>query len=326
MPFLVETCEAVTDAARFLQANRADLDDLLLTHGAILFRGFGIASVDRFSAVVDALKNQALAYEYRSTPREKLGRDIYTASEYPAKHAIPMHCENAYQQDWPTKLLFACTQPSETGGQTPLADMVGVTKRLSPACLDAFAKKGVCYVRNYHDGIDLSWQNVFQTESRDEVDALCRRMNIDFEWVDDERLRTKQVAQGVARHHSLDLTLFFNQASLFHVSSLGEETAASMMDSFDVDDLPRHACFGDMTQIPADYLAEIRAAYDAEKIFFDWQKGDFVLVDNMQVAHGREPFTGQRQILASLCDPYLQRIQANPPVAQDLSDRSRRIA
>ncbi|UFZ02690.1 TauD/TfdA family dioxygenase [Bradyrhizobium ontarionense] len=305
LPLVVRPVRDDLEAGPFLRANRAAIDHLLLQHGAILFRGFSIDSVERFEVVIQALTNEALAYEYRSTPREKLGGATYTASEYPAMHTIPMHCENAYQRDWPTKLLFACARAPRTGGQTPLADMVAVMSRISPDCFDSFRTKGVAYLRNYHDGLDLSWRNVFQTESREEVGAICRRLEIDFEWVDDgERLRTRQLAQGVARHHALDQTIFFNQAHLFHVTSLGRETADALIETFGLEDLPRHACFGDGSEIPSAQLAEIRAAFEAEKVHFDWQQGDVLLVDNMQVAHGREPFTGDRLILASLCDAY----------------------
>jgi len=304
MPLVVRPVRTNLEVGQFLLANRAAIDHLLLQHGAILFRDFAVDTVERFDVVIHALTRQALAYEYRSTPREKLGSAIYTASEYPARHTIPMHCENAYQRDWPTKILFACAHPALTGGQTPLADMIAVSRRLSADCFESFRAKGVCYVRNYHEGMDLSWQNVFQTEARDEVGAICRRMGIDFDWVDGERLRTRQLAQGVTRHHVLDRDIFFNQAHLFHVSSLGTEAADSLIETFGLDALPRHACFGDMTEIPSVQLDEIRAAFDAEKVHFDWQQGDFVLIDNMQVAHGREPFTGKRRILASLCDAY----------------------
>lgn len=316
LPLLIEPATDHDDTSDILLKNRREIENLLLEHGAILFRGFNVFSIADFGRVVDVLKQSTLAYEYRSTPRKQLGHEIYTASEYPAKHVIPMHCENAYQRDWPTKLLFACSQPSETGGQTPLADMVLVSQRLSKACFDAFAKKGVCYIRNYHEGIDLGWQDVFQTEDQGEVEAMCRRMNIDFEWVDGERLRTRQTAQGIARHHVLDREVFFNQAHLFHVSSLGKETSEALIETFGVDDLPRHACYGDMTQIPDEYLAEINAAYNAEKIAFDWVKGDLVLIDNMQIAHGRESFTGKRQILTSLCDPYSQRARPQNALAE----------
>jgi len=51
-------------------------------------------------------------------------------------------------------------------------------------------------------------------------------------------------------------------------------------------------------------IDEIRKAYDSETVKFDWQRGDLLLVDNMLVAHGREPFTGDRRVLVAMAEPF----------------------
>ena len=51
-------------------------------------------------------------------------------------------------------------------------------------------------------------------------------------------------------------------------------------------------------------LAELRAAFDAETVSFDWKAGDVLLLDNMLAAHGREPFVGPRVVQAVMADPY----------------------
>jgi hypothetical protein len=69
-------------------------------------------------------------------------------------------------------------------------------------------------------------------------------------------------------------------------------------------ELPRNAHYGDGTPIEASFLDEIRAAYREETVTFAWQEGDILLVDNMLVAHGREPFVGPRKILVGMSEPY----------------------
>jgi alpha-ketoglutarate-dependent taurine dioxygenase len=233
-----------------------------------------------------------------------MDQGVYTATEYLAHLAIPMHCECAYQRDWPMKLVFGCLQPATTGGETPLARTARVTDRIDPLIVQMFRDRGVLYVRNYGQGVDLPWENVFQTTSRAEVDAYCRREGIDVEWLPDDRLRTRQVCQGVARHPRTGQTLFFNQAHLFHISSVDEETRSSMLDLFDEADLPRNAFFGDGSRIDEPILENIRAAFAAESVAFQWEQGDVLLVDNMLVAHGRRPFTGPRQVLVSMGEPF----------------------
>ena len=91
---------------------RAWIDDALLQHGALLFRGFGIETTDAFEPVSRAMCDRLADYMYRSTPRTNVGSQVYTATEYPADTTIPMHNENAYQRSWPMKLLFCCVQPA----------------------------------------------------------------------------------------------------------------------------------------------------------------------------------------------------------------------
>jgi hypothetical protein len=33
-----------------------------------------------------------------------------------------------------------------------------------------------------------------------------------------------------------------------------------------------------------------------------WQKGNFLLPDNMMIAHGRSPFSGARQVLVGMAE------------------------
>jgi len=157
----------------------------------------------------------------------------------------------------------------------------------------------VMYVRNYGAALDLSWQNVFQTEDRDEVEAYCRSAEIEFEWKSDDELRTRQVCQAIATHPDTGEQVWFNQAHLFHISSLGEQVRESLLAS-SAGEPPRNACYGDGSPIEDAALAEIRAAYDRETVVFPWQPRDVLLLDNMLAAHGRRPYRGARKIVVGM--------------------------
>ena len=49
-----------------------------------------------------------------------------------------------------------------------------------------------------------------------------------------------------------------------------------------------------------DVLSHIREAYEQEKIIFKWQKGDIMLLDNVLMAHGREPYKGERKVAVAM--------------------------
>ena len=304
LPLLVQATKPDISLEKWIIQNRDLVDFRLLEHGGILFRGFDLSDAMAFEQVVDSVSGEALDYVYRSTPRTSLGNKIFTATEYPAKQNIPLHNESAYQRDWPMRLLFYCVQPATQGGETVIADMVKVTSRIDPTIRDEFVAKSVMYVRNYGSGLDLTWQTVFQTENKIEVEQYCRSHQITFDWKPDQCLRTRQICQVMARHPETGDHVWFNQAHLFHISGLEPKPRAALLAVFSEEDLPRNAYYGDGSPLDEGVLEHIREAFRAETTSFPWQAGDILLLDNMLSAHGRSSYQGARKVLVAMTDSY----------------------
>jgi hypothetical protein len=288
----------------WLKANYRLVEGCLNEHGAMLFRDFDMQGIDTFELIVKSLFDEPLDYIYRSTLRTAVGDRIYTATEHPADQHIPLHNENSYQHNWPMRLVFCCLHPADQGGETTLAVTSKVTNRIDPYVREKFHKKKIAYVRNYGIGVDLPWQVVFQTDSHDVVERYCNSNLIDYEWKPDGGLRTIQACHALARHPRTACELWFNQAHLFHISSLDKELRADLENIFKEADLPRNVYYGDREPIEEDILEHIREAYEAEKILLRWQSGDVLLLDNMSVCHGRMAYKGKRNVLVAMALPY----------------------
>jgi alpha-ketoglutarate-dependent taurine dioxygenase len=285
------------------KANSESVQRLVAENGALLIRGLNIFSSKQFGEILEIFFGGGLLeYKYRSTPRTGLKGNVYTATEYPANEVIPQHNENSYSRSWPNRIGFLCMLPPKEGGRTPISKSNLIYRLLPDHIKRKFEDKGVQYVRNYSN-LDLSWTEVFQTNDKREVEAYCIANQLEFEWLENDELRTVQVNPAVVEHPVTGEKLWFNQAHLFHITNLSEEMRTVLLDAYGEDRLPRNTYYGDGTPIPIEDLEVIRELYEQTKIGFDWQRNDLLLLDNMAYTHGREAYTGPRKILTGMACP-----------------------
>jgi alpha-ketoglutarate-dependent taurine dioxygenase len=291
------------DLVSWASSNRDSIESRLSQHGAILFRNFNVDSVSVFEDVIAATSQEPMDYGDRTSPRDQVSGRIYTSTTHPADQTILLHNENSYSWKWPAKIYFHCVVAPPEGGETPIADCRKVLQRISPELRQLFEQRQVMYVRNFGDGFGLPWQAAFGTKEKQAVEAFCSNANIKFEWKEGDRLKTRQVRPAVVTHPGTGEMAWFNQAVLFHFSSLGATERAVLASQFAQEDLPSNCFFGDGSEIEPGMIAEISEAYRLEKVSFSWQQADVLLLDNMLTAHGREPFVGPRQIVVGMADP-----------------------
>lgn len=300
-PVVIRRQEPSRQAHDWLAQNRLRIEEIVDVHGRVLLRDLGLAAVSEFNRAVQIFDSDLLDYVHRSTPRTKLGGKIFTATEYPADRTIPPHNENSYTDSWPNRIYFFCLVAPEHGGETPIADSREVYRRIDPAVRERFERDGVLYLRNFTQGIDLRWQDVFQTEDRAEVARYCNAHRIEFAWQDNGPvLRTMQRSQATAVHPGTGKTVWFNQAHLFHISALEAHEQESLIESLGFENLPRNAFYGDGSPIEVEVLEHIRDAYAQEATQFAWRRGDILLLDNLLFAHGRRPYRGSRKIVVAM--------------------------
>lgn len=325
LPLLV-TPEKETSSsalAAFIAAER----DSLRKPGAVLFRGFDVATPHAFEEVARAIDPE-LKNDYLGTsPRDALTSHVFSASELPPYYPIPQHLEMSFLPRPPRRLMFCCLVPNGgVGGETPLADFRAVYRELAPETRERFEKLGVRNVRNYAgpktpaaklDPWKLKrWDEMFHTQDRKRVEEICAGHELQPTWLDGDRLRLVNVRPAV-REHNGD-KVWFNHAQVFHTSTAPSEyrriarrqnkpkfhglSAVARMALLvqravaGPDDRAMDCTFGDGTPIPAKDMENVRDAIWKNLVAFQWQKGDVLAIDNFAVSHGRMPYQGPRKV------------------------------
>ncbi|MGU9807845.1 UNVERIFIED_CONTAM: non-ribosomal peptide synthase/polyketide synthase [Pseudomonas sp. CM11] len=302
-PLMLEPGEPQLDVIEWIHQNRPLIEQKLAEHAGILFRGFELDGIQGFEAFAEAIQ-PGLYGQYGDLPKKEGGKNTYRSTPYPERKMILFHNESSHQDRWPRKQMFYCEQAAPVGGATPVVDCRLMYEKLPSDLREKFEDKGLLYVRTFTDKLDVSWQHFFKTEDRREVEARCRAGGIQWRWLDNDELQTRTPGPAIITHPITGEKSFFNQVQLHHIYWLEPDVREDLLSMFGLERMPRHVYYGDGTPIEDEVMARIGDLYEACAVRFDWRKGDVILLDNMLVAHARDPFEGPRKIVVAMGDMY----------------------
>jgi alpha-ketoglutarate-dependent taurine dioxygenase len=301
LPLVIQPAAEDVDLADWAKGNLEFIEAELLKHGGILFRGFGLNSTSAFERFASAIRPDLFG-EYGDLPREGVSDKVYQSTPYPEDKTILFHNESSHMHRWPTKQWFYCVKPAQVGGETPIVDCRKVYQRLDPRIVENFRRRKLRYVRNFHEGLDVSWQAFYRTDDRSMVERYLRAHSTEFEWTSNGGLRTYQVSPGVVRHPKTGEMCFFNQVQLHHVFFLDPALRRSVESLFEPEEYPRNVYYGDGSPIEDSVMEEILRVYWDTAVSFPWREGDVLMNDNMLVAHARNPYQGERKIVVAMAE------------------------
>jgi alpha-ketoglutarate-dependent taurine dioxygenase len=303
LPLVIEPIIPELDLTIWANNNFDLIQKLLHNHGGILFRNFKINDLQHLEQFIKTTsKQELLSYQDGSSPRTLLTDNIYTSTDYSAEQSIFLHSELSYANTYPLKIYFHCVKSAREGGETPIADTRKIYNRLSTKIRDLFIQKQVMYVRNFGNGLGISWQQAFQTSNKKEVETYCQNNDIVMKWKSDRQLQTRQIHPAIINHPQTGELVWFNHAAFFHTSTLDKKVRQTLEQEFSESEFPYNTYYGDGSEIEAETLTEIRAVYQQETVTFSWQAGDILMLDNLLTSHGRNPFIGSRQVVVGMAE------------------------
>ncbi|MGW3217533.1 hypothetical protein C6W96_25305 [Streptomyces sp. CS149] len=286
-----------------LAEHRETLRATVAAYGAVLVRGSVLP--DRAAAIDAAGLLLAEPYEeYEGfAPRERYAPGVHSSSEWPPNQPMCMHHEASYALEVPSRLVFACLRAPESGGVTALADSQRVLADLPADLVARFELLGWELRRHYNELIGVAWPSAFGSQDPAAVEAYCRANDIGFRWDEDGGLRTRQVRPAVLKHPDSGRDGWFNQIAFLNEWTMDPAVRDYLALEFGEDGLPFTTRYGDGSPVEPETVELINEVYERHTVRVPWQDGDLMLVDNLRMAHSREPYQGSREIVVAMGDP-----------------------
>jgi alpha-ketoglutarate-dependent taurine dioxygenase len=263
--------------------------------GAIVFKGFGL-DVDAFEQFTNRFSADYMDNKGSGSYRETVnaGSDgtiqnvayIYGVGKQ-RTFPLPLHADRSYVKSQPPLMWFLCRRPAAEGGQTTICDGVRVYESLSDRTRELFETQRIKYVRHYRDG---EWQVLYHSHDLDEVRRFCDDNDLTLKVNADRSIDTEFLKPAVVESRWGALKTFCNSILIvqWQEDELGRTNSVVRLE--------------DGSRIPDDVLKELEQVTESLTENIPWETGDFAMVDNTRMLHGRRAFDDdKREIYVRMC-------------------------
>lgn len=295
------------------------INNLLDKDGFVLLEknenNFRVSNFDRFTKNV---LGPSVNYLGGTSPRQQIKPGIYEATRLPENYSILLHQEMSYLNQMPKFICFFLVTPGETGGCSLIGDMTFMDEILSKEVLNyfrnqklrlkrvLFGEQSKYYLKNIHK----SWQEVFLVNKKEKVEEIATKKGWKWRWMEHDALEILQDAHPISRyHHGLKKEVWCNQLHIFTIACQKlwaiKDNRKESFDSLTLceKEHPEYLdqmVFDDGSSIDEDMAIQVFESIKKieQTIFLD--KGDLLILDNLRYSHGRQAFTGNRQLLVTM--------------------------
>lgn len=313
---------SVSEKVKFLleTASSGKINEYLAKNGAVLLRGFGHVDPETLAKFIEAIGTNSNAEFFEqngsTAQRTEVTSVLTTANEGSPSVRIHQHNEFSRFTVFPSTLFFVCTNNNSEGGETPIVHGGQFFESLYerfPAQTEELARRGLYFeqVWNLVSNNKTSWTDKFcfgrnlNKESEDleqqktKAEEIVRtKVSPEFAWDADDNLVVHQRTDPIRIYDGISgddaYPVFFNSMATYYAVVKSNSWSSTTT---------KPLKFNDEEPIPQDFLEAVLQTSIDLAFNHTWQEGDIVIVNNLQVSHGRLPWkNGERKVLVSMWD------------------------
>jgi alpha-ketoglutarate-dependent taurine dioxygenase len=260
-----------------------EIKQLCKSRGAVVFIGYrpDISAFERFTnrLCTDWQNYQGGAHEKKVLNPESdgtiLSTNFYFGKTQQSAFELALHSEMSYMKNRPAIVFFYVVRPAKTAGETMLCDGAAVYRELSPRTRELLTNKRIMYVRRTKPQGRMVR---FWTENEDEARAFAAKNDMNFYVEEGTDVWITEYKVHALRKSQWGLDVFSNSV----LPVLSQEEGGSNISIVRMED---------GSKIPDDVIADMRGTADRCTKLIRWENpGDFAILDNTRVLHGRKNF------------------------------------
>ena len=299
-----ETAPSFDSCQKWLQENFTQIREDAQTHGASLVKGLKIDSIEEFKVLANQLNAIDSEYHGGASPRSNVSNNVFTATEMDHRYTILFHNELAYSNTVPGALIFYCEQPAEKMGETVLSDCRELLNILSNEERKQITENKITYLRRLRSentrGVSESWQQVFKSATKEEVEEHCHDQGYDFAWEKKDGLKLMSHKPLISKHPITGEDVFFN--GLFIHRHWFHPQFNPLYNALGKDRVTSDATWEDGSEIAFEFMQRLYDKATQVSKPVQWEQGDLLYLDNYNLSHSRNPYEGERKLYVSMLD------------------------
>ncbi len=293
-----------------LADNAESLSRTLIHHGGLLLRGFGVDSAARFERVAGVFLARQQDYLGGISRRGRVLNNVYNTTDAPPHVVVAQHLEAMHTPDPPGRILFNCQRAPSAGGETPLSNFVELFEKLPAALMEPLRDERVVYTRQLIDresrmyrtlpgiltkSLALSWQEAVGTEDYEAAAGRLEAAGYEVTRYANRCLGTRCSQPLISPHPASGRPRWYLSDQNTRPMPFFWRWSRKLLRRW----VSIEFFLESGRPLPQALLDQVHDTIQGLQFSFAWQPGDVLVLDNEQMAHGRNSFRGERLILTA---------------------------
>jgi len=293
-----------------LREDRKELQRLVLNHGGLLLRSLPVHSPQDFEAIASQFLSQQDSYIGGVSRRSRVHNNVYNTTEAPNNVVIEQHLEATHTPRPPDTIVFNCQTPAQQQGETPLASFVELYDALPAEVTQPLENERVLYTRELMDrnsplykmlptsvtqSLALSWQEVSGCDDFNAARTLLEQEGYEVSIRGKQRMQTRCAQPVIDTHPKTSRKRWYLSDQITRRLPWYTRIPRRLLRS----QLGMEFALESGRRFAPGVLELVHKELARLRFSFQWRRGDVLVLDNHQMSHGRNSFSGDRLILTA---------------------------